>query len=47
MTPTVRCIPLLALAAALAACGGGGGQPDGARADEQGRLRYGEITFEP
>lgn len=47
MTPTVRCIPLLALAAALAACGGGGGQPDGARADAQGRLRYGEITFEP
>jgi len=47
MSPSVRCIPLLALAAALAACGGGSGQPDGPRADAQGRLRYGEITFEP
>ena len=37
MTPRMRCIPLLVLTAALAACGGGSGQPDGPRADAQGR----------
>jgi len=47
MIPKVRCIPLLALAAVLAACGGSTGRPDGPRADAQGRLRYGEVAFEP
>lgn len=47
MTRSLRCIPLLALTAALAACSGGTGQPAGPRADAQGQLRYGEIAFTP
>lgn len=47
MTPTLRYIPLLALAAALAACSGGSRQASGPRADADGLLRYGDITFEP
>lgn len=45
--PRVRYIPLLALAAALAACGDGPRQATGARADAEGLLRYGDITFQP
>ena len=47
MTPKLRYLPLLALTAALAACSGDVRQAAGPRADADGLLRYGGITFEP
>lgn len=47
MKPTVRLLPLLALAAALAACNEGPREGKGPRADADGTLHYGDIAFEP
>ncbi len=47
MTRITRTVPVLLLAAALAACGGTSRQDAGPRADAQGLLRFGEIVFTP
>lgn len=47
MTPRASFIPLLVLAAALAACGDGPRQAAGPRGDADGKLHYGGIAFEP
>ena len=47
MISAKRVIPLLALTAALAACGDGPRQASGPRAGADGTLRYGDVAFAP
>jgi pimeloyl-ACP methyl ester carboxylesterase len=47
MTPRRKTLSLLLLAAVLAGCGDGPRQAAGPRGGSDGRLHYGEVTFEP